>query len=181
MKSGRLATWVAVPVLVVMLGFLLVLAVSDGGSADDSPSPLLGRLAPPIEGETVDGETFDLDDHDGEFVVVNFFATWCIPCRREHPELVNFQQRHAAAGDADVVSVVYDAKVSTVVEFFEENGGDWPVVTDPVGRTALEYAVTGVPESFLVDPDGIVVWHTRSGVTASGLDQVLRSAQEARG
>lgn len=180
MRSSRLAAWVAVPVLVVMLGFLFVLAFSEGGDTDDSPSPLLGRMAPPVRGETIDGGSFDLAEYEGEYVVVNFFATWCIPCRREHPELVNFQQRHAAAGDAQVVSVVYDAKVSTVVEFFEENGGDWPVVTDPDGRTALEYAVTGVPESFLLAPDGVVVWHSRSGVTASALDQVLRSAQEAR-
>lgn len=180
MKSSRLAAWVALPVLVVMLGFLAVLAASDGGGADASPSPLMLRPAPPIVGERIDGGAFDLEEYDGQFVVVNFFATWCLPCRREHPELVNFQRRHAVAGDAEVVSVVYDAKVSTVVDFFEENGGDWPVVTDPDGRTALEYAVTGVPESFLVDPDGIVVWHTRSGVSASGLDQVLRSAQEAR-
>ena len=180
MKSSRLAAWVAVPVLVVMLGFLVVLAMSEGGSADDSPSPLLGRSAPAIEGEKIDGDTFALDEYAGDYVVVNFFATWCTPCRREHPELVNFQKRHAAAGDAQVVSVVYDAKVSTVQEFFDENGGDWPVVTDPVGRTALEYAVTGVPETFLVDPNGVVVWHTRSEVSASVLDQVVQSFQEAQ-
>lgn len=180
MRNSRLAAWVALPVLVVMLGFLFVLATSDGGDSDDSPSPLIGFPAPGIVGETIDGESFDLEELDGQFVVVNFFATWCIPCVREHPELVNFERRHAVAGDAAVVSVVYDAKVDTVREFFTENGGEWPVVTDPDGRTALEYALTGVPESFLVDPDGVVVWHSRSGVSASGLDQVLRSAQDAR-
>lgn len=181
MNHSRLAAVIAVPVLVVMLGFLAVLAVSDGGDDQSSPSPLLYRPAPDISGETIDGEPFELAAFDDQFVVVNFFATWCIPCRREHPELVNFERRHAAAGDAAVVSVVYDAKVGTVRDFFDENGGDWPVVVDPDGRTALEYAVTGVPESFLVDPNGIIVWHSRAGVSASGLDQVLRDAQAAFG
>ncbi len=181
MNRSRLAAWVAIPVLVVMLAFLAVLAVSDGGDSSSSPSPLLLRPAPAIVGETIDGEPFDLETYDGQFVVVNFFATWCIPCRREHPELVNFERRHTVADDAAVISVVYDAKVGTVRDFFDENGGDWPVVIDPDGRTALEYAVTGVPESFLIDPDGVIVWHSREGFSSSFVDQVLRAQQVAQG
>ncbi len=175
--KGRLAVWIAVPVLVVMVGFLGVLAISDPSGTEQRSSPLLGRQAPDISGETIDGDTFDLADHRGEFVLLNVFATWCVPCLREHPELVNFSQRHDLAGDATVVSVVFDDTVSNVRDFFDERGGDWPVLTDETGRISLSYGVSQVPESFLISPDGVVVARLTLGVTASGLDQLLIDAQ----
>ncbi len=181
-RKGRLAVYVAIPVLVVMLGFIVVLATSEDAANRSVESPLLGRQAPAITGETLlDGDEYALADQRGEWVLVNFFATWCVPCIREHPELVNFEQRHDAAGDAAVVSVVYDADPDNVRDFFAENGGDWPVVDDPDGRIALSYGVSGVPESYLVSPDGVVVTKLEGGVTASGLDQLLADAQAAYG
>lgn len=170
----RIAVWVAVPTLVVMAAFIAILAFTDDG---DAPSPLLGRQAPPIESTTIDGEAFSLDDYRGQFVIVNFFAPWCIPCVREHPELDNFQRRHAAAGDAELVSVVFDAEVESVREFFADNGGDWPVATDDDQRIALDWGVTGLPESYLVAPDGIVLTKITGGVTAADLDALLAQAQ----
>ncbi|MDZ7674949.1 MAG: TlpA disulfide reductase family protein [Acidimicrobiales bacterium] len=178
--KGRVAQWVAVPVLVVMIGFLVVLATSDVAGNDEDDSPLEGRQAPSITGELLRGDgSFVLADHEGEWVLVNFFATWCTPCVQEHPELVNFAERHEAAGDASVVSVVYDADEDNVRDFFEDNGGDWPVIDDPEGRIALSYGVSGVPESYLIAPNGVVVEKITGGVTASGLDGLLARAKEA--
>ena len=173
----RIALWVSVPVLVVILALVVVLATSEQSDSRTAASPLLGRPAPPISGETLAGGTFDLEEARGQYVLVNFFATWCVPCVREHPELVNFERRHRAAGDAAVVSVVYDADSDTVRAFFADNGGDWPVVTDPDGRIALQYGVSGVPESYLIGPDGTVVAKLVGGVTSSGLDRVLAEAK----
>ena len=176
MNRRRIGPWIAGAVLVVLAGFVGVLAT--GGDADDGVrSALIGRPAPEIAGETIDGGTYALSEHRGEHVVVNFFATWCVPCIREHPELVEFDERHRAEGDASVVSVVFDSRPAQVREFFERNGGEWPVVLDPDGRTALQYGVAGVPESYLLAPDGTVLVKIEGGVTADDLDRLLRQVQ----
>ncbi len=175
-RVGTVAV-VALTVGVVVALLVVLLATREPGSDRTTDSPLLGQLAPAIEGETVDGEPFDLDDLQGRFVLVNFFATWCVPCIQEHPELVSFAERHAAAGDAEVVSVVFGDEPEAVQVFFDENGGDWPVVANDDGRIALEYAVAGVPESYLVAPDGTVIYKIVGGVTSTGLDRLLAEAQ----
>lgn len=174
-RGRRIGPWVAGGVLVVLAAFVAVLAT--GGDDAAERSPLIGRPAPLIEGDTIAGGAYDIAEDRGQFVVVNFFATWCVPCIREHPELVDFQEAHREAGDASVVSVVFDSRTAQVREFFAENGGEWPVVLDPDGRTALEYGVSGVPESYLVAPDGTVLWKIEGGVTAGELEQLLARAK----
>lgn len=174
-ERRRIGPWIAGAVLVVLAAFIGVLAT--GGDDGGVRSTLIGRPAPGIAGDTIDEATYDLADHRGEFVVVNFFATWCVPCIREHPELVDFEERHRDTGDASVVSVVFDSRPQQVREFFAEYGGEWPVVLDPDGRTALEYGVTGVPESYLLAPDGTVLLKIEGGVTAEALDDLLEQAQ----
>lgn len=179
-RRRRRGPWIASAALVVVAGFLGVLATSEGGDSRTAESPLVGRPAPSVAGETIWGEEFQAPEPPGEYVLVNFFATWCVPCIREHPELVEFERRHAAAGDASVVSIVYDSRLRQVREFFTDNGGEWPVVLDPDGRIALSYGVSGVPESYLIDPGGTIVAKLIGGVTADGLDQVLDKARGGR-
>jgi cytochrome c biogenesis protein CcmG/thiol:disulfide interchange protein DsbE len=174
-----LATAAVVAVLTVAL--VAVLATRDPAQDRAAESPLVGHVAPPLAGETIApeataGTRFDLDRLRGQWVVVNFFATWCVPCRVEHPELIEFSERHAATGDASVVSVVFDDEADDVAGFFAEEGGDWPVV-DGEG-VILDWAVAAVPESFLVSPDGVVAAKITGGVTADGIDDLLDEVQQ---
>lgn len=157
---------------VVMLLFIVLLATRDPASDRQVDSPLLGRAAPRITGATVDGRQFDSATYDGRWLVVNFFATWCVPCVQEHPELVRFQEEQRAAGQANVVSIVFDDDETSVQRFFTRQGGDWPVVfAEPT--TIGAWGVAGVPESFVVDPTGTVVYKLVGGVTAEGLTELV--------
>jgi cytochrome c biogenesis protein CcmG, thiol:disulfide interchange protein DsbE len=169
----RTALVAAVVVGLLAAAFVVVLATRDPSSDRATQSPLIGRPAPSVAGETLAGDSYDLADSRGRWVVVNFFATWCVPCRIEHPELVDFHERHAALGDAAVVSVLFDDAPDTAREFFADEGGDWPVVVDPDGAIGVAYGVARVPESFLVAPDGTVVQRLVGGVTARQLDELL--------
>jgi cytochrome c biogenesis protein CcmG, thiol:disulfide interchange protein DsbE len=172
-RRGHTALVAAAAVATVVLLLVVVLNGSEPAKDRITESPLLGEVAPAIEATELDGDPFDLDALRGQWVVLNFFATWCAPCRQEHPELVSFHRRHVQLGDAIVVSVVYDDDRASVEEFFDENGGDWPVVAGDSGRIALDYGVAGVPESYLVDPNGFVRAKLTGGVTGLGLDQLL--------
>jgi cytochrome c biogenesis protein CcmG/thiol:disulfide interchange protein DsbE len=163
---------------VVLALFVVVLATREPATNRTVDSPLLGKAAPALAGNSMlDGERFDLRDEEGRWVLVNFFATWCEPCRKEHPELVRFAQDHQVADDARVVSVVFEDQADDVERWFRDNGGDWPVVDSPDGSIVVDWSVSGVPESYLVDPSGGVRAKIVGGVDADKLDDLLRRAQ----
>lgn len=178
-REPRLAIIVVGIVAVVAIGFVAILATRDTAGEGGRRSQLIGQLAPSISGETLEGGTFDLASQRGRWVIVNFFATWCTPCIVEHPELVTFQERHRELGDASVVSVVFDDDPDDARRFFEDRGGDWQVVVDEDRSVAVAYGVPQVPESFVVAPDGTVLYLFTGGVTAAQLDEVIEQYEAA--
>jgi len=178
-RRPRVALWAALAVAVVVAALVAVLAVSRSATGTVASSPLLGKPAPEIAGTAVDGRRVRLADLRGRFVVVNFFATWCVPCQQEQPELVAFNQRHAAAGDATILMVVFHDEPATVRSFQAKHGGTWPAVPDPGGDIALSYGVTGPPETYLVDPAGVVITRIIGPLRVANLEQLLNQAKAA--
>ena len=176
-RRGRPARSIALGLGIVLAGLVLVLATRPAASTRVADSPLVGRPAPEVTAETIDGGTYRLASERGRWVLVNFFATWCVPCRTEHPELIRFARRHAATGDLNVVGIVYDDSVDAVRSFRDAEGGDWPMLVDPDGKIALNFGVAGVPESYLIAPSGIIAARIVGGVRADALEELLGQAQ----
>ena len=177
----RTALWVAIAIGVAIALLVGVLATRDPASTRLVRSPLVGTVAPDIDGPTInDTGSFSLADQRGKWVVVNFFATWCEPCQAEHDDLVRFATVHAEASDASVVSVVFSDETSDVRKFFARRGGDWPVVADEDGAFATSWGVARVPESYLVAPSGLVVGKVTGGVRFAFLQAQLAKFEARR-
>jgi cytochrome c biogenesis protein CcmG/thiol:disulfide interchange protein DsbE len=159
------------------VAFLVVLATRRTAEQAEADSPLLGKPAPEVTGTGIDGSTIRLSQLRGRYVLVNFFASWCIPCLREHDDLNRFQEAHRAAGDATVLAVTFNDSVENAREFFEQRGGEWPVLADDRGKVALDFGVRGPPESFLIDPNGVVLTKIIGEVDFDGLESLLRRAK----
>ncbi len=150
----------------LVLVALIALFAFGGGSDDLASSRLLDKRVPAVKGDTLAGGTYDIDSARGRFVLVNFFATWCPPCIAEHPDLVELEAYGAETGNIELVSIVFDDDADKVEALFGELGGSWPVLDDSSATLAVTFQVAQVPESFLIDPNGVVVAHLTGGIEA---------------
>jgi cytochrome c biogenesis protein CcmG/thiol:disulfide interchange protein DsbE len=149
--------WGAVGVVIGGVGLLTaLLAFGLGRDPTVIRSPLVGRRAPAFTLRTLDGSrTVRLSNLRGQVVIVNFWASWCAACREEHPALQAAWERYRDQGVV-LLGVDFEDRKGLAIDFMREMGGDWPVVEDPGGRTALDYGVYGVPETFFIGRDGVV-------------------------
>ncbi|MET0144475.1 MAG: TlpA disulfide reductase family protein [Ilumatobacteraceae bacterium] len=177
----RVAPFVALAVAAVVAGLFVVFAGSTPSTDETAETPLMDRPAPEAVGQLGDGATFDLARRKGDWVVINFFQSSCIPCQQEHPDLQEFVAQQAALPDgAKFYTVVYDDDRANVEAFFSQEGGDWPVVYDEDGSIAVAFGVSKVPETWIIDPDGVVRGRVISRVSADYLGAQLQRLREGR-
>ncbi|MHB1927862.1 MAG: TlpA family protein disulfide reductase [Acidimicrobiales bacterium] len=169
--------WLGLSVGVLAVLLVAALAKAPPAANVEVRSPLLGHPAPPIAGPSVTPYRFtSLVASRGRWVLVNFFATWCVACRQEQPQLARFAAEHRGA-DVQLVMVVYNDTAPNVRAFLAAQGGKWPAVLDPGGQVALSYGVGQIPDTYLIDPHGIVVAKLAGASTAAGLDRLLALAK----
>lgn len=159
--------------------FLALLGFGLTRSPAELPSALIGKTAPAFTGTTLEGDSLSLADLRGDVVILNFWASWCVPCRQEHPVLARATASYRDEG-ARVVGVVYQDTRRNAVRFMESLGGDWPSVLDPASRVAIDYGVYGVPETFFLTANGEVARKHIGPVTwdivSSTVDSLLSDA-----
>jgi cytochrome c biogenesis protein CcmG/thiol:disulfide interchange protein DsbE len=168
---------------VLLIGILLTAALvivfyfALGNDPTHINSPLVGRTAPEFALKAVgSGELIDLTQLRGKPVVLNFWATWCVPCYEEHPVLVaNARQ---LGPDVQFVGVVFNDTEDKIMQFLRERGASYPTLIDEQGKTAIAYGVGGVPETFFLDKRGTVVAKYAGPLTSDALREELMKAMK---
>jgi cytochrome c biogenesis protein CcmG/thiol:disulfide interchange protein DsbE len=160
------------------IGVAVIVALGFGLTRDARvlPGVMVGKAAPPFELEALDGRRIASRDFRGRPLVINFWASWCTECRREHPLLM---AAHDRLGDRIAfVGVVFQDSAANARDFLVEMGdsgtGSYPNLKDPGSRVAIDYGVYGVPETFFVDRRGIVAAKRVGRVTPDILEAGLR-------
>ncbi len=166
------------PVALTLAALVLAGACAAG---EDGKGPVLGSPAPAYGATTLGGDSVTLGDLRGKVVLLNFWATWCTPCRHETPFLDSLHARRSSEG-LEVVGVSVDAGQARgdVEAFVREYGVSYTILLDPQMRGMDPYGVVGLPASFLVDREGILRWMRFGPVSATdkefldALESVLR-------
>jgi cytochrome c biogenesis protein CcmG/thiol:disulfide interchange protein DsbE len=130
---------------------VVVAACGTGGSTARTGEPV-----PAIAGTTIDGKPLDLSRYRGTPLILNFWASWCVPCREEFPL---FEERLATLGPRDglqVVGVLYKDQPELAKAFLDDLGATWPSLTDSDGSIAAAYRVVAPPQTYFIDKDGIL-------------------------
>ena len=173
--------------VVVAVPFLSLLGYGFTRDAKEIPSPLIARAAPPFTLPRFDDGAIALESQRGKVVFLNFWASWCVPCRAEAPALerawLGYRDRGVVFVGVNIQDKDEDARA-----FLREFRITYPNVRDDAGKAAIDYGVWGIPETFVIDRDGRITYkHVgalgRATITAK-IEEALRgvvSASEGRG
>lgn len=163
--------------LIGLAGYALYDRASDQRAGVDSnqiPTALAGRPAPPVAlTQLGEGAPFtDADLASGGVKLVNFWASWCAPCRAEHPNL-----QKLADGGIPVYGVNYKDEAANALGFLAELGNPFAAIgADETGRNGIEWGLYGVPETFVLDADGTVILRFAGPITERSLEAEIRPA-----
>jgi cytochrome c biogenesis protein CcmG/thiol:disulfide interchange protein DsbE len=167
-KRSLIGLGIAVPI-VLLLGY--------GLTKDPRyiASPLPGKPAPDFELPMLDaGDSIRLSEMRGSVVLVNFWASWCIPCRQEHPVLVEAAETYTPKG-VRFIAIAYNDAPEDSRRWLQEWGQAFPSLMDQGARTAIDYGISGVPETFILDKQGVVAYKKIGPITSTELKTKLDS------
>ncbi|WP_425099362.1 DsbE family thiol:disulfide interchange protein [Tropicibacter sp. S64] len=164
------------PVIFLALGTMFFFGLWREG-ANELESKFTGKPHPAMTAEALPG--YDAVTPEmlaaGEVTLVNFWASWCPPCRAEHPRLLEMQ-----AQGVRIVGVNFKDQEKQALKYLEEESSPFLAVAfDPAGRTAIDWGVTGPPETFILDGDGVVVFKFVGPLVGSDYEQRFLPALEA--
>jgi cytochrome c biogenesis protein CcmG, thiol:disulfide interchange protein DsbE len=153
-------------VLAAIAGIVAAEIATSGGQAT--------RPAPALPTEVLSGHRVDLESLHGKPALINFWASWCAPCKQEAPELRRFaeQIRHRAT----LVGVDWNDRAENARAFIAESDWRYPVLRDSSGEVGNAYGLNGLPTTFVLDSSGQIVQKLQGPQTASSLSQALASA-----
>jgi peroxiredoxin len=145
-----------------------------GETPATSTETAVGTPMPAYTAELIDGKTFDVQKERGNVVFLNLWATWCVPCRAEIPELEKMHAQHAAEGFKVVGVSLDEGGKDGVQQFVTEEKMNYPVALDPEGKLANLFQTSVIPTSVLINREGKIVWRKYGAIL--GQDPQLERA-----
>jgi len=158
----------------LLAAFGLAATVCTGGSAISElgvAQEISGEL-PALEGATLEGGTFGPGDYAGKVLVVNFWATWCGPCAEEQPRLQRIWEWYESRG-VQMVGVNHQDNRAAAKDWVADYGVTYPSIEDPSGSYAHDFGFTGLPATFVADPEGELRYRVYGAVSEEELAQIL--------
>lgn len=142
-----------------LVGVLALVGVLGSGFGKDphriDTDALKNKPAPRFVLQDLDGNTVALTDYIGkQWVVINFWSTWCGPCKIEHPHLLRAAELYP---DVKWLGIIYQDEPGKIRKHLARNGSAYPHLVDPKSAMSVDYGVTGVPETFFINPEGMIV------------------------
>lgn len=146
-----------------------------GGQQEPIVGVNIGQIAPDFTLADLDGNKVSLDDFRGKVVFINFWASWCPPCRAEMPEIESVHQDYK---DKGVVTIGVDIQEpeDVVRKYVSEGGFSWTFVLDKTGEVARRYNITGIPTSFFIDREGVIRAVNIGAMTKRAMEDRLAEA-----
>ena len=164
-------------IVIALIGLVVVLAFGFRRDPQDIRTGTVGRPAPAFDLERLDAPgRVRLADLSGKIVIVNFFASWCVPCKEEAPALVRVWERYRKA-DVVFVGIVYQDSPQAAKEFHDRLGQTWPIAMDDNARTSLAFGVFGIPETYFIGKDGVIAGRRIGAIDEATL---IRGIEELR-
>ncbi|MEE8161399.1 MAG: TlpA disulfide reductase family protein [Acidobacteriota bacterium] len=165
--------WTPLWVFGGLLGLVGLFAWGLTKNARFIPSPLVNQQTPPLEFVLFNGERFSLTDYRGQVVVINFWASWCIPCKLEAPILeggwLTFRDRGVV-----FVGVNIQDERREALAFIREHGKTYPNGPDHDGKITIDYGVYAVPETFFIDRNGKIAYKHFGSLTLAVLSKQIK-------
>jgi cytochrome c biogenesis protein CcmG/thiol:disulfide interchange protein DsbE len=170
----------ALPLLgFALLAGLFLFRLNTGGDHSILPSPLIGHPAPAFNLPALNGSgrpgLSDADLRQGKTTVINLFASWCGPCRIEHPTLRRIADNETLkALGVRLVGVAYKDEPGNALEFLSAEGNPYAAIgMDIKGRAGIDWGLTGVPETFIIRGDGTIAYKYTGPITEQALKEVV--------
>ena len=148
--------WLRLSIVVAISALVVVLVLAFRRAPQDLRTGTVGKPAAAFTLQRLDGDDkMVIDAPRGRVTVINFFASWCIPCKEENPALVRVYERYRAS-DVVFIGVLYQDSRENGLKYIRDNGVTWLTGSDDDGRVAFSYGVFGIPETYFIGADGII-------------------------